>query len=232
MARRLIPFFILALALALVPGPARPGEPVRVRGYLSPTTPGKTPDKLVFIFRDRDGTERTLLYRGRFVRDRKNARVLNFGGFAEELTPPQPPPAPPPTPEPSEAAAALLAAANRARAAAGLSALQDEPRLDRAAQGWAEFCARAGTLSHFGPAGTTDADPWTRLRAAGFPATYDSANENAAAWQTTYQQVINDWLDSPGHRANLLNPKWNYAGGGAATAADGRKYYIQDYAAE
>jgi uncharacterized protein YkwD len=232
MARRLIPFFILALALALVPGPARPGEPVRVRGYLSPTTPGKTPDKLVFIFRDRDGTERTLLYRGRFVRDRKNARVLNFGGFAEELTPPQPPPAPPPTPEPSEAAAALLAAANRARAAAGLSALQDEPRLDRAAQGWAEFCARAGTLSHFGPAGTTDADPWTRARAAGFPATYQNLNENAAAGQRSAAEAMQDWLQSPGHRANLLNPKWTNVGGGMATGADGTMYWVQDFASE
>lgn len=228
MARRLIPFFILALA----PGLARPGEPVRVQGYLSPTTPGKTPDKLVFIFRDRDGTERTLLYRGRFVRDRKNARVLNFGGFAEELTPPKPPPPTAEEPEPSEAARALLDAANAARRAAGLSVLKDEPRLDRAAQGWAEFCARAGTLSHFGPAGTTDADPWTRARAAGFPATYQNLNENAAAGQRSAAEAMQGWLRSPGHRANLLNPKWIHVGGGMAMAAEGTDYWVQDFASE
>jgi uncharacterized protein YkwD len=226
--RRWLPLLLLApVALA-----AGADDSARVAGYLSPV-PSRAPRKLVFRVPQADGSVLEYFYQGRFARSRDN-RVITFAGPAtvRVIPAPKPPPAPPEEPESSEAAAALLAAANRARQAAGLSALQDEPRLDRAAQGWAEFCARAGTLSHFGPAGTTDADPWTRLRAAGFPATYDSANENAAAWQTTYQQVINDWLDSPGHRANLLNPKWNYAGGGAATAADGRKYYIQDYAAE
>jgi uncharacterized protein YkwD len=225
--RRWLPLLLLApVALA-----AGADDSARVAGYLSPV-PSRAPRKLVFQVPQADGSVLEYFYQGRFARSRDN-RVLTFAGPATVRVIPAPkPPAPPPTPEPSEAAAALLAAANRARQAAGLSALQDEPRLDRAAQGWAEFCARAGTLSHFGPAGTVNADPWARALAAGFPATYQNLNENAASGQRSAAEAMQDWLQSPGHRANLLNPKWIHVGGGMATAADGTMYWVQDFASE
>jgi uncharacterized protein YkwD len=138
-------------------------------------------------------------------------------------------PPPRPTPQQAEANRALLVAANAARAEAGVQSLRFEPRVERAAQDWAEYCARVGKLDHFGPKGTPNEDPWTRLRAAGYPATYEDENENAAWGQRDAAEAVAGWLASPGHRVNLLNPAWTHAGSGVAAGADGRLYFVQDY---
>jgi uncharacterized protein YkwD len=46
--------------------------------------------------------------------------------------------------------------------------------------------------------------PAQRLLATGY--SYSSMGENIAAGQTTVQKVMNDWIASPGHCQNLLNP--------------------------
>jgi uncharacterized protein YkwD len=134
------------------------------------------------------------------------------------------PPRPPVPPTPGEAAAALLAATNRARQAAGLPALAADPRLNATAQSWAAECARTGVLSHFGPGGST---PWSRLQAAGIK--YVSASENAAEGQSTPEQVINDWLKDPPHAENVLGRAFTHAGSGCAAGRDGRLYWVADY---
>ena len=42
--------------------------------------------------------------------------------------------------------------------------------------------------------------------------TYRTAGENIAAGQRTSQQVVDEWMDSPGHRANILNPNYTEMG--------------------
>jgi uncharacterized protein YkwD len=148
--------------------------------------------------------------------------------------PPDPgpgPPRPPAPPDPAGAAASLLAATNRARAAAGLPALAVDPRLNATAQSWAAECARTGVLSHFGPGGST---PWSRLQAAGIK--YVSASENAAEGQSTPEQVINDWISEKppgitGHRDNVYSRSFTHAGVGCATGKDGRIFWVMDFVA-
>jgi uncharacterized protein YkwD len=137
---------------------------------------------------------------------------------------PPPPPPRPPVPDPAGAAAGLLAATNRARAAAGLPALGADPRLDRTAQGQAEDCARMGKLTHTGSDGS---NPWGRMTAAGVK--YMSASENAAWGQTSAEEVVRDWLADPPHAANVLSRAFTHMGGGCAAGRDGRLYWVSDY---
>ena len=51
--------------------------------------------------------------------------------------------------------------------------------------------------------------------------------ENVAYGYPSGAAVTQGWLDSPGHRANLLNPAFKLLGVGAAEGADGRWYAAQ-----
>lgn len=136
---------------------------------------------------------------------------------------PPPPRVPPPAGALSPRTGTVLAA-NRARQAAGLRPLRPDPRLDRAAQGWAAECARLGKLSHFGPDGSS---PWSRMRAEGFPATSATATEVAAWGQRDGAEAVGDWLGSKvGHREAVLDQRWDRSGSGMALGRDGRAYWI------
>jgi uncharacterized protein YkwD len=134
------------------------------------------------------------------------------------------PPRPPVPPTPGEAAAALLAATNRARQAAGLPALAADPRLNATAQSWAAECARTGVLSHFGPGGST---PWTRIRDAGVGNV--NASENIAMGQRTVEEVVRGWLTDPPHAANVLGRAFTHAGHGCAAGKNGQLFWVADY---
>ena len=56
-------------------------------------------------------------------------------------------------------------------------------------------------FAHEGPEGDTVAD---RVTAAGYR--YSVVAENIAAGQRTPDEVVDGWMHSPGHRANILNP--------------------------
>jgi uncharacterized protein YkwD len=211
-----------------VPAAAAPAGGPRIRGYLSPAPP-KSPAKLVVYVAGPDGVERGFLFHGPFALSRNNSAVLMFSGPAEALATTNPPgPDPPP---PAGAAGELLAATNRARAAAGLPSLAADSRLDRAAQAWAQRCAERGVLDHFEGTST----PWTRIAAAGV--TCRSASENAAWGQTSAEQVVGDWVGErppgiTGHRDNVLSRAFTHAGGGCAAGQDGQLFWVADYAAE
>lgn len=57
----------------------------------------------------------------------------------------------------------------------------------------------------------------TALNEAG--ATYSGAGENIAKGQRTPEEVVNAWMNSAGHRANILNSKYKYLGVGCVKAA-------------
>ncbi len=138
-------------------------------------------------------------------------------------------PAPkPPTPAPapsSSIASQVLAYTNQARARAGCSALSLSSTLSRAAQGHAADMAGHDYFSHTSRDGRSFG---TRIRNAGWTRTAGLA-ENIAAGQTSPAVVVKAWMDSPGHRANLLNCAYRYLGVGYATGGTYNKYWVQDF---
>ena len=56
-------------------------------------------------------------------------------------------------------------------------------------------------------------DPFVRMDRAGY--TYFTAGENIAAGQTSPEQVMAGWMDSPGHCSNIMNPDFTEIGVGA-----------------
>lgn len=109
---------------------------------------------------------------------------------------------------------------NEQRAANGCAALTDDPRLDSAAQAHSDDMAANHYFDHTTPAGVTFDQ---REKAAGYPS---PGGENIAQGQTSAQQVMTDWLNSPGHRANILNCRFTAIGVGLDT--DGW-YWTQDF---
>ena len=91
---------------------------------------------------------------------------------------------------------------NQTRAQYGRSYLRDNLQLDEKAQAWAEHLARYNTLSHSDlPSGITY--HWRALA------------ENVG-YGGSISQVHTAYMNSPGHRANILDPRWNYLGTGVA----------------
>ena len=118
-----------------------------------------------------------------------------------------------------ETAERMLASVNDQRSAAGLTPLTLEPRLSRAAQAHADDMARHGRLDHEGSDGNGLA---TRLRRVCYA--YRSAAENLAAGHGGPEVIVARWMNSPGHRRNLLRAELRHAGVGYARGADGDPY--------
>lgn len=88
---------------------------------------------------------------------------------------------------------------NQYRAAAGLNGLNLNSRLNSAAQAKAEHMIANNYWSHVAPDGTT---PWYFFDSAGYD--YANAGENLAYGFLTSDGVMNGWMNSAGHRANVL----------------------------
>ena len=95
--------------------------------------------------------------------------------------------------------AAVVAATNAERAAAGCRALQVDDRFSAAAQRHSVDMANRRNMSHSGGDGSKFTD---RIRAAGYPR---PGAENIAFGQPTAASVVADWMASAGHRRNILN---------------------------
>lgn len=91
---------------------------------------------------------------------------------------------------------------NQTRAQYGRSYLRDNLQLDQKAQAWAEYLASQNTLKHSNlPSGISY--QWRSLA------------ENVG-YGGSIEQVHQAYLNSAGHRANILDPRWNYMGTGVA----------------
>lgn len=93
-----------------------------------------------------------------------------------------------------------LALINAARGKAGCVALSEDPRLTAAALGHAKDMAEQDYFDHKGRDGSNFA---TRARRAGFG--MRAGAENIAAGHQEPEAVVAQWLDSEGHRKNMLN---------------------------
>lgn len=94
----------------------------------------------------------------------------------------------------------VLQLTNNQRSIAGLQPLKLNPQLSAAAYKHSQDMALNDFFSHVSSTGATVFD---RVTAAGY--TYSSVGENIAAGQATPQSVVQAWMDSPPHRANILN---------------------------
>ena len=65
----------------------------------------------------------------------------------------------------------------------------------------------------------------SRLDAVGYA--YSSAAENVAWNQPSAQSVVNGWMNSPGHRANILDTYVTEMGAAMARSLRGEPYWIQ-----
>lgn len=89
---------------------------------------------------------------------------------------------------------------NQARATAGLGSVTSSAKLDAIAQAHANDMVTRNYFSHTTPEGVSFS---ARLNAAGVRAC--AAAENIANGQSTAAGVMNSWMGSAGHRANILN---------------------------
>ncbi|MFP3916789.1 SafA/ExsA family spore coat assembly protein [Lysinibacillus telephonicus] len=108
---------------------------------------------------------------------------------------------------------------NVERANAGLPALKYDWELARVAEHKSQDMHDKKYFSHTSP---TYGSPFTMMKNYGI--TYKSAGENIAQGQRTAQEVVNAWMNSAGHRANILNS--NYTHIGVGYVADGN-YWTQ-----
>ena len=110
----------------------------------------------------------------------------------------------------SRAEQTLLVAINSARAAAGVPPLRATPALTSAATWQSQVLAQAGYLDHTSPDGSTLIDRLTRVRWHGTTAGEDLAVAGSAS------EAVAMWMQSPGHRENLLRPSFRTVGLGLA----------------
>lgn len=135
-------------------------------------------------------------------------------------------PARPAAGDPTTYAARVVTLTNSARATAGCPALTVDARLTGVAQAHSADMARYDYFSHTSRDGRT---PFDRIRAAGYR--YSMAAENIAAGQRTPEDVVRAWMNSPGHRANILNCGLRQIGVGYAvnTASIYQVYWTQNF---
>ncbi|WP_147532741.1 CAP domain-containing protein [Bacillus marasmi] len=98
---------------------------------------------------------------------------------------------------------------NQERAKNGLAPLTHRADLKNVAQKKAEDMINSNYFSHTSP---NYGSPFDMMKTFGI--SYASAGENIAKGQTTPQQVMNSWMNSSGHRANILNRDYNAIGVG------------------
>jgi uncharacterized protein YkwD len=116
----------------------------------------------------------------------------------------------------------VLTLTNQFRAANGVAPLALNGLLAKSAQDYAVVMASVNVMSHTGPDGS---DPGSRITAAGY--SWSTWGENIAEGYTTPEAVVNGWINSPEHRANMLNAAFHEIGVGYAMGTS--PYWVQDF---
>ncbi|MCU0501377.1 MAG: CAP domain-containing protein [Anaerolineae bacterium] len=121
---------------------------------------------------------------------------------------------------------------NQARAKEGCAPLAMNAALNNAALRHSEDMARNDFFSHTGSDGSS---PWDRMEREGYQ--WSRAGENIAIGYVTPEDVMDGWMNSAGHRANILNCNFRDIGVGYAYLANDsgqvnyRHYWTQDFGA-
>ncbi|WP_326720444.1 CAP domain-containing protein [Streptomyces sp. NBC_00243] len=120
------------------------------------------------------------------------------------------------------AEAAVLELVNTERAKVGCSPVAANSALSELASVFSEDMAARGFFDHTDPDGAT---PWDRAATAGIT---NLGGENIARGQSTAEAVMEAWMNSPGHRANILNCDFKTLGVGVHIASGG-PWWTQDF---
>ena len=143
----------------------------------------------------------------------------------DDTTPDTQPPAAPVRVDTS-IAGRVVALVNSQRAAAGLAAVSSNGALTSAAAAHSKDQATTGRMSHTGSNGSTMAQ---RCSAAGYG--WRALAENVAAGYGSADSVMNGWMNSAGHRANIMNPTYVHVGVAVAYSTNGTAYWTMDLGA-
>jgi uncharacterized protein YkwD len=120
----------------------------------------------------------------------------------------------------------MLGLVHAERAKANLPPMVLCATLDRAAQAYAEDMARRNVMSHTGADGST---PFQRIQAAGYVSAgrgYLAGAENIAQGYPSVTAVMTGWMNSAGHRTNIMAAATNHVGFGRQGA-----FWVQNFGA-
>jgi len=110
---------------------------------------------------------------------------------------------------------------NKQRTANGLPSLKVDSEVQRVAKIKAQDMVNSGYFSHNSP---TYGSPFEMLQS--FKVSYKTAGENIAG-NSSNSGAVNAWMNSSGHKANILNSNFNYTGIGVLSSSKYGKIYVQ-----
>ena len=110
---------------------------------------------------------------------------------------------------------------NKQRTQNGLSSLKENSELQRVARIKAQDMVNNNYFSHTSP---TYGSPFDMMKS--FKISYNTAGENIAG-NSNNSSAVTAWMNSPGHRANILNSSFNQTGIGVVTGSKYGKIYVQ-----
>lgn len=117
---------------------------------------------------------------------------------------------------------AVLSLVNKERKKQGLNELKLSTKLTDIAEMKSKDMADKNYFSHTSP---TYGSPFEMLQH--FGVSYRSAGENIAAGQRSAEEVMTSWMNSSGHRANIMNPSFTEIGIGYYAGGSYRTYWTQ-----
>lgn len=115
----------------------------------------------------------------------------------------------------------VLTLTNQERAKAGLKALATDAALMNSAREKSADMSKNNYFSHTSP---TLGSPFDQMKAKGIQ--YKSAAENIAKGQQSAAEVVKAWMESPGHRANIMNGNFTHIGIGYSAQGN---YWTQQF---
>lgn len=111
---------------------------------------------------------------------------------------------------------------NAERSKRGLQTLKSNWEIARVARYKSQDMINKKYFSHTSP---TFGSPFRMMES--FEIKFSSAGENIACGQNTPAQVMKSWMDSPGHKANILSATYTTIGVGLAKNSSGVCYWTQ-----
>ncbi|MFH0521420.1 sigma-70 family RNA polymerase sigma factor [Streptomyces sp. M41] len=127
---------------------------------------------------------------------------------------------------PAGTVAQVVALVNQERASAGCGPVTEDPLLNNSSQAHSADMDARDFFDHTNPDGE---DPGQRITAAGYR--WSTYGENIAMGQQTPQAVMDSWMNSPGHRANILNCSFKNIGVGVHKGSGG-PWWTQNFGAK
>ncbi|MTT30699.1 hypothetical protein GMB86_01550 [Terrilactibacillus sp. BCM23-1] len=113
---------------------------------------------------------------------------------------------------------------NQERAKQGLKPLQIDTKLSKMARDKSQDMKDKNYFDHQSP---TYGSPFDMMKSYGI--SYSTAGENIAAGQKTPQDVVNAWMNSEGHRKNIMNSNFTHIGVGYVDGGAKGSYWTQEF---